>query len=299
MTSSTRGSLRGKMAPVTIVFWIQVLVSGVRADDFAALLPDGVKTVWTLSKSHREKTPTRERICINGLWRWQPAGPGPEQTPVGNWGFFKVPGCWPGITDFMQRDSQTLYRHPSWKNSALSSLTTAWYEREITIPREWMGRRVALSTEYLNSFAVVFVDGKKAGEIRFPAGELDLTSVCRPGGTHLLSMYVVALPLKAVMNSYTDTASARQVKGTVPRRGLCGDVYLIGEPAGTRIKDVSVETSVRKGQITCRAALQGLAANERYSLNARVVQDGRTVAQFASQQVLPEDAAGWPHHLHG
>ena len=208
------------MAAVTIVFWIQALVSGVRADDFAALLPDGVKAVWTLNKSHREMTPTRERICINGLWRWQPAGPESEQTPVGNWGFFKVPGCWPGITDFMQRDSQTLYRHPSWKNTALSSLTTAWYEREITIPREWMGRRVALATEYLNSFAVVFVDGKKAGEIRFPAGELDLTSFCRPGGTHLLSMYVVALPLKAVMNSYTDTASARQVKGRVPRARL-------------------------------------------------------------------------------
>ena len=171
MTSSTRGALRGKMAPVTIVFWIQALVSGVRADDFAALLPDGVKTVWTLNTSHREMTPTRERICINGLWRWQPAGPESEHTPVGNWGFFKVPGCWPGITDFMQRDSQTLYRHPSWKNTALSSLTTAWYEREFTIPREWMGRRVALATEYLNSFAVVFVDGKKAGEIRFPAGE--------------------------------------------------------------------------------------------------------------------------------
>ena len=69
---------------------------------------------------------------------------------------------------------------------------------------------------------------------------------------------------------------------------MCGDVYLIGEPAGTRIKDVSVETSLRQGQITCRTALQGLAANERYSLNARVVQNGRTVAQFASQQLLPE-----------
>ena len=41
-----------------------------------------------------------------------------------------------------------------------------------------------------------------------------------------LSMLVVAMPLKGVMLSYRDTASARQVKGEVARRGLCGDVYL-------------------------------------------------------------------------
>ena len=38
-----------------------------------ALLPTGVKAVWDLEKAHREKTATRERVCLNGLWRWQPA----------------------------------------------------------------------------------------------------------------------------------------------------------------------------------------------------------------------------------
>ena len=38
-----------------------------------APLPDGVRAVWDLNRAHRETTPTRERICINGLWRWQPA----------------------------------------------------------------------------------------------------------------------------------------------------------------------------------------------------------------------------------
>ncbi len=120
-----------------------------------------------------------------------------------------------------------------------------------------------MCVEYLNSYAAVFVDGKPAGEIRFPGGELDLTPLCRPGGKHRLSMLVVALPLKAVMLSYNDTASARQVKGTVPRRGLCGDVYLVGTPAGARITDVRVDTSVRKGQISFDAALQDLDAGRR------------------------------------
>ena len=73
---------------------------GVGTEQSAAALPPGVKAVWDMSKAHRETTPTRERTCINGLWRWQPAEAKSEQVPAGNWGYFKVPGCWPGITDY-------------------------------------------------------------------------------------------------------------------------------------------------------------------------------------------------------
>ncbi|MDW8026692.1 MAG: hypothetical protein RMK18_12650, partial [Armatimonadota bacterium] len=39
------------------------------------ILPPGVKVVWDIDKAYRETTATRERICINGLWQWQPASP--------------------------------------------------------------------------------------------------------------------------------------------------------------------------------------------------------------------------------
>src|SRR5438876_763372 len=141
-----------------------------------AALPNGVKAVWDLEKAYREKTPTRERVCLNGLWRWQPAAAVTETVPAGRWGYFKVPGCWPGISDYMQKDSQTVYAHPAWKDVNLRDLSAAWYQREITIPADWAGRRVTVQTEYLNSLAVVYLDGKRVGEIRFPAGEVDLTS---------------------------------------------------------------------------------------------------------------------------
>jgi hypothetical protein len=76
-----------------------------------AVLPPGVRAVWTLDKAYREATSTPERICINGLWRWQAADPEAEQVPAGSWGRFKVPGSWPGATDYMRRDSQTLFQH--------------------------------------------------------------------------------------------------------------------------------------------------------------------------------------------
>src|SRR5213592_3299055 len=44
---------------------------GAGADD--APLPVGVKAVWDRKLATVEQTPTRERICLNGLWRWQPA----------------------------------------------------------------------------------------------------------------------------------------------------------------------------------------------------------------------------------
>src|SRR5262245_26223769 len=154
-------------------------------EDVAVSLPVGVKPVWDISKAYRETTPTREKICINGLWRWQPTRSSEAQPPAKNWGYFKVPGSWPGITDYLQKDSQTVYPHPSWKEERLGNVAAAWYERTIEIPPQWADRRIALSVEYLNSYAAVFIDGKKLGEIRFPGGELDLTGHIRAGTSHV------------------------------------------------------------------------------------------------------------------
>jgi beta-galactosidase len=101
---------------------------------------------WDLAKASRETTPTRA------------AGSPNSQLPSG-WGFFKVPGSWPGITDYMQKDSQTVHAHPDWRNVSLGSITAAWYEREFTTPAGWAGRRITVSFEYLNSYAEVYLDG--------------------------------------------------------------------------------------------------------------------------------------------
>jgi beta-galactosidase len=252
-------------------------------------LPAGIKAVWNLDQAYRETTPTRERLCLNGLWRWQPAGNDAATVPAENWGFFKVPGPWPGRSDWMQKDCQTAYPHPTWKDTQLADISAAWYQREITIPPEWAGRRIALQADYLNSYAAVYVDGQKAGELRFPGGELDLTAVCQPGRQHLLSLLVVAMPLKGVMMSYNDTSLAKEVQGSVERRGLCGDVYLSSTPAGPRLTDVKVDTSVRKWEISCEAALQGLTPGTQYALEARVTDQGRLVKQFTSQPFTAAD----------
>jgi hypothetical protein len=94
---------------------------------------------------------------------------------------------------------------------------------------------------------------------------------------------VVALPLKGLMLSYTDSASAREVKGSVPRRGLCGDVYLVSEPTGPRIDATKVDTSVRKREFTFGVTLENLDDAGSYTLRARIVDGGRTVKEFTSR----------------
>jgi hypothetical protein len=256
-----------------------------------AALPPGVKAVWDMSKAHRDTTPTREQVCINGLWRWQPAKADAPKVPAADWGFFKVPGCWPGITDYMQKDCQTVFAHPSWRGVDMGAISSAWYQREIVVPKEWDSRRITLYAEYVNSSATVFLDGKEIGTILFPAGELDLTADCRPGEKQLLSLRVKAMPLKELMLAYNDTNTPKEVRGSVARRGLCGDVYLIGAPKGARITGVQVDTSVRKWQITVRAALDQLQPEEKYTLKAVVSDGGRTVKEFTSEPFAAADLA--------
>ena len=50
--------------------------------------------VWDRSKAYHESTPTRERICVNGLWRWQPSTKALEVVPTDGWGRLRVPEAW-------------------------------------------------------------------------------------------------------------------------------------------------------------------------------------------------------------
>ena len=267
---------------------------GPAQDDRAVALPPGVKAVWDVAKASRETTPTRERVCLNGLWRWQPAADNATEPPVSAWGYYKVPACWPGLEDYMQADYQTLYRHPSWKGTVLAEVRSAWYERTITIPEAWTGRRIMLEVAYLNSYAVISVDGRNVGQLRFPGGEVDLSAAVRPGAAHVLRLLVVAMPLKAVMESYNDTNTAKQRKGKVERRGLCGDIWLRSEPAGARLGAIKIDTSFRRGEVTFAAGVAGLAADGRYQLRARITDQGHAVAEFTGPAFSASEAKNGP-----
>jgi len=261
-----------------------------------ATLPAGVKAVWNLDAAARERTPTRERVCLNGLWRWQPAAADGDKTatktiPSADWGYTKVPGPWPGSRgDYMWVDSQSYYPAPAWKERQdLGKVVVGWYQREFTIPPDWAGRRVAVSMEYLDSVASVYVDGKRIGEAHFPGGEVDVTAACRPGATHVLSLEVAAVPLGEEITYFAENGAGAKSKATVQLRGLCGDVYLTGTPAGPRITDVKIDTSVRQWKLTVSARLNDLERTASYRLHAVVTDRGRTVHEHTSDAFRASD----------
>lgn len=184
---------------------------------------------WDRSKAYHESTTTRERVCVNGLWRWQPATTYMEVVPTDGWGRLRVPEAWPA-GNHGGPDSQFYYPNPAWEKPDANGVTSAWYEREINVPHEWVDRRITLQAGYVNSYAVVYLDGAKAGEMRFPGGDINLTGICRPGQKQMLSMFVAAMPLKAVMMSFADSAAARQVAGSV-RQSVRGGKSEIDPPS--------------------------------------------------------------------
>ena len=275
--------LAALLVPVLGLAWLPRETLGAEQSEVA--LPSGVKAIWDLDKAFREKSPTRERVCLNGLWRWQPGTIGQTAVPPGTWGFLKVPGAWPGPNQFDCKESQTSYPHTSWEKQDLTAVVRAWYQREFAVPGDWTGRRIALSVDYLNPVATVYVDGSKIGKLCFPAGELDLTMAAKPGGKHVLSIFVEALPLKETMLAFNDTNMPQETKGSVKYRGLCGDVFLVSTPSQARVTNVKVDPSVRHWALTVNADLAGLASGADYRLQAKITDHGQPVKTLTSEAI--------------
>ncbi len=244
-------------------------------------LPEGATAVWSLDTAGREATPTREYVSLDGFWQWQPAGDDLGSIPTDGWGYLRVPSPWPGGR--RGGSNPSFQPNPDWSEDLLQDPKAAWYQLEIAVPTEWTGRRIALTTEFLHSFASVYVDGRKVGDMQFPAGEVDLTEVCRPGEKHVLNVLVLAVPWQAVMLAFNDTNAAREVEGRLRMKGLCGDVFLVSTPPKTRLGDMRVETSVRNWQITFNTALDRAAPDGKYVLHAQIRDGEETVKEFTSE----------------
>jgi len=220
---------------------------------------------------------------------WQPEGIESNIPPTANWGYFKVPGNWPGFSDYMQQENQRLFNHPNWKGNLLDDVKTAWYQREISIPEEWTDRRITINLGYLNSTAAFFIDGKLVGQMFFPSGELDLTSLCKPGSKHILSIKVTAMPLQDVVVMVNDSNAPRLGEGRVMRRGLCGDVYLNSTPVGTRIENVKIDTFFRKEEIMLNASLKGINNSKQYSFRVVITDKEKKVKEITSKLFRSQD----------
>jgi len=249
-------------------------------------LPDEADSPWGLSKAWRQSSSTREQVCINGLWRFIPAL-GSQTPPVkgSGWGWFKVPGIWP-VSDWSIGDSSQdiILSSGMKKRLDMKNLDQAWYQRDITIPVNWKDRRIVLDFGMVQSHARILVDGKDAGEVWFPGGELDITDLVVSGNTYLLSILVTARPLESESRVFMAPNRIMASKAKVKFKGLTGDVFLVGEPIGTRITDVHVITSVRKKLITFDVGVADIG-DEPLLLEVSISENGKLVKSLSPKDL--------------
>jgi beta-galactosidase len=124
--------------------------------------------------------PHDDRVSLDGTWRFQllhsptdPVGPSPA-----DWRPIEVPGCWT-MQDTWDKPHYTNVQMP-WPQrppDVPDENPTGVYERELTLPDAWAGRRVILHVGAAESVLIVTLNGEEvgAGKDSHLAQEFDLT----------------------------------------------------------------------------------------------------------------------------
>lgn len=98
----------------------------------------------------------------------------------------------PGITDDYKIGYKSPYRHMDRLTRVYEYMAPAWYQRELTIPKEWEGKRIFLYFERTNWLSSVYVDTKEVSKIDYLSvpHNHDLTRFLTPGKKHLITVCV-------------------------------------------------------------------------------------------------------------
>ncbi|MGB2824071.1 MAG: glycoside hydrolase family 2 TIM barrel-domain containing protein, partial [Phycisphaerae bacterium] len=255
-------------------------------------VPKGYERAWDFADAWRQRSATRETVCLNGLWRFLPAPDGNAAAPpegVAGWGWFKVPGVWPRLLG----DAPQELLLSGWMEDRtdLAALDQAWYLRKITVPEGWKRRRVFVDFAMLQTHARVFLDGRQAGERFFPGGLVEVTEHVRCGTEQTLAILVTARPLEQETTTFMAPERIIKSKASIGLRGLTGDVFLVSRPGGEWMEDVRITTSVRHSVIRIDARIAGPGGSPRV-LRARILEKGKVVKEFSSAPLGAADLQG-------
>jgi hypothetical protein len=251
--------------------------------------PEGVQHAWDLSGAWSAKSATKASLCLNGLWAFRPLAGNDGDTlvqPGQGWGWFKVPGIWPGITKWnLGKGAQNVILSP-WLTGLVdfAKMERAWYKRDVTVPADWKGRRVKVEFTMLSTHARLLVDGRPAGEIWWPGGCVDITDQVKFGQKQTLALLVTARPLDKESQSFNAPERTTKEKAVVNLRGITGDVFLLAEPEKDAIADVHLICSTRQDTITFDAGIEN-PSRKTYSVSAKIMRDGRVVKSFSASEL--------------
>ncbi len=248
--------------------------------------------------------PGRAEMVLNDLWRFMPAAGAATSEPQGQWGWIRVPGTWErdGWPQTPFEGLQARGAGGSWegvqideqKNGVptmlLKNVDRTWYEREVTIPQNWASREIVLDVQRVSTDARIFIDGKEAGTVAWPGGELVITPHVKAGAKVTLRMLVVATQSAKEAVMYMDANRVDKKETRLNHRGILGDVLLTSRPRGPRLEGVFIKPSVRKQELALDVEVAGLAAPGEVKFTAILAdwKTGKVEKTFtASSAVVP------------
>ncbi len=259
---------------------------GVKSDPVAKLPSEA--EMWSLADAGREKTATREKFSLNGLWAFKVDNAAasfdraPQAASMDY--YFKVPGEWPSCKADA-RDGMAIYTKTGADaaGAAVKSIDSAWYARRVKVPESWRGRDIVVGFQWIPTIALVYVDGKKSGEVFFPGGEVSLGDLAP--GEHEIAFFTSAKLAETMVTAFDAPDTARSfTKKRAAHAGVNGDVYIAAEPKGTRIDNVQVRPNVKGGRIDFRVEFAAGAAAEPGATVIADVYDGeKKVKTFSGQ----------------
>jgi hypothetical protein len=236
--------------------------------------PDALKGVVRLDDLRIR--PRRKSLSLAGI-----------TPPSGDaWGFCKVPGN-PKSSELI-----TYWNATDPMKGQAAGLACSWFEREVTIPEAWAGRRLVVAFDRVSTELTLFCNGQPAGTVGWFGGELDISPWAKPGATVRLTVLVRGMDPGDV----SDLFGEEGLKAYKRQRATCsivGDVWLDALPAaGPRVGPFLVTTRVRGMEIAVRTELEdastaGSAAGLRLLCQVR---DGdRVIKEFSAP--VPAGAA--------
>lgn len=271
-----------------------------------AAIPDGVDDPESLVGAYKTASATRQRYCLNGVWRCRPVlTDDPKNVaPAADdlWGWAKVPSVWARNNQAFKATKILAPWFVDFKDEREKFVKDlAWYGRSFTVPKEAQGKRVIWTFDMIGAAAQLFIDGRQAGIVNFPQNQIDITDFVKPGKKQDFAILVDANQ-EGVIEEYNESRRKILRKREVKHKGITADMWLDIVPKGEQLDFAWAETSVEKGAITFKAETLNLDENAEYSLKAVVVSlNGKDKKQFEAKATLKDGViaatAAWRNPL--
>jgi len=222
------------------------------------------------------------QLYLNGVWDFQPAIATSTTPPQSNWGKIRVPGDWrlenaKLVPSLLSRGTGAV-----WEGYNGKTLDRAWYQHRIDIPQEWEGRRILVSLERVSTDAKLYVNQQACGEVNWPYGTVDITSLVNPGEENNLTLLVNATP---------EPENNAKEESRLASRGLIGEVRLLSIPQGGFISDVFVKPSTRKKQVQVEFELTDITQSGSVEIAAIMVDEqGKIEQEFTAKKNIKGQA---------